>query len=79
MNSRFYSHSFLAAESYSHFQTSTMLLLSYSTGCYSNTLIDVDTNVPIKSIVLIFETFLFQNSVVFVGEGAPSFLHAGSE
>jgi len=50
-----------------------MLLLSYSTDCYSNTLIDVDTNVPIKSIVFIFRYFLFQNSVVFVGESAISF------
>jgi len=51
-----------------------MLLLSYSTGCYSNTLIHADTNVPpIKSIVLILRHFLFQNSVFFICVGATSF------
>jgi len=44
---------------YSNFQTSMMLLLSSSTGCYSNTLIDADTNVPIKNIVLILRQFFF--------------------
>jgi len=43
----------------------------YSTGCYSNALIDTDNiNVPIKSNTLIE---LIEQLVVFIGEGATSF------
>jgi len=53
INTEFSSHWFLAGGGYSLFLTPTMLLLSYFTaGFYSNTLIDADTNVPIKSIIL---------------------------
>jgi len=51
---------FVTAGGYFYFQTWTMLLLSYSTGCYSNTLIDADTNVQIQSIVLILRHFYFK-------------------
>jgi len=49
-----------------------MLQLSYTTaGFYSNTLIDADTNVPIKSIVL-RQLFISKFSS-FVGESTTSF------
>jgi len=80
MNSRFFNYCFLAAGNYSHFQTSMMLLLSYCTGCYSNTLMDANTNVPVKSIVLILRHFFFISQFSsFCWWGCNIFLHAGSE
>jgi len=55
MKSVIFSHCFLVAGA-----TLMMLLLFFSTGCYSNTLIDADTYVsPIKSMVLTFKTFFY--------------------
>jgi len=53
---KFSNHCFLVAGDYSHFQASTMLLLSYFIGC----LIHPDSNVPIiQSIVLILRHFFY--------------------
>jgi len=55
----------------------------YSTGCFSNVLIDSDNIiVPIKSnnVLILGQFFYFQNLVglVFIGEGVTFFLHMGS-
>jgi len=75
MNSGFFSHWFLAAGYYTHFQISTMLLLQYLillVATVTHCLIDADTYVSNKEHGFDLKTFLFQNLVLFVIEGATS-------
>jgi len=79
MNSGFSNHFFFGGWGYSHFQTSTMVLLSYFTGCYSNTLINADTNVPPIKSIFDFETYFISKFNTFCWCGCNIFFHVGSE